>query len=516
MAQRIAIRRDTAANWALANPVLIDGEPGYDETNRWLKIGNGTTPWNSLPNQVGALDPDLDGHMASIISEVVSNDSQAAFDARYGVVFNVKRFGALGNGTTDDTAAIASCYAAARAFGTNAKVVFPSATYRVSAPFAAIDPTGTATDLYGSIIKPVNGVAAFNIFQATGGCIIRGGTLDLNKAATTGTPSTTVGVGIYVYNAAGFTGVLIEDMQIINAYGPGINLSTGSAATDAINSPSVISRINNVTFNNTRFGTYVYYCSDVKITKCHAVNTTADSYWDFMSARNTVHDCTAIGSVGHGVVTQYSEGFTASVCRVYSSGNHGIVVGGGDVPALAPAIHFTVIGCTVRNAAVHGITVDTTRAAALTTVVPTHGTITGNIVYGSGQHGIYLQNAQYGTCTGNDLHNNATSAIGLNSGDWTITGNTMVNNGSAIGHYGIDAAHGNNDTTGNKRIGNVDYFQSQSAFVNTVVERTGAGSPEGVVAAPVGSTYHNTSGGASTSLYVKTSGGITNTGWTAK
>lgn len=43
----------------------------------------------------------------------------------------------------------------------------------------------------------------------------------------------------------------------------------------------------------------------------------------------------------------------------------------------------------------------------------------------------------------------------------------------------------------------------------------GVGSPEGVVTAPVGSLYSNTSGGASTTLYVKTSG-TGNTGWTAK
>jgi hypothetical protein len=44
---------------------------------------------------------------------------------------------------------------------------------------------------------------------------------------------------------------------------------------------------------------------------------------------------------------------------------------------------------------------------------------------------------------------------------------------------------------------------------------TGSGSPEGVVSAPIGSLYTNTAGGASTTLYVKTSG-TGATGWTAK
>ena len=50
---------------------------------------------------------------------------------------------------------------------------------------------------------------------------------------------------------------------------------------------------------------------------------------------------------------------------------------------------------------------------------------------------------------------------------------------------------------------------------NGIVWKTGVGSPEGVVTAPVGSLYSNTSGGTSTTLYVKTSG-TSNTGWTAK
>lgn len=43
----------------------------------------------------------------------------------------------------------------------------------------------------------------------------------------------------------------------------------------------------------------------------------------------------------------------------------------------------------------------------------------------------------------------------------------------------------------------------------------GVGSPEGVLTAPPGSLYSNTSGGAGTTLYVKESG-TGNTGWVAK
>lgn len=41
-------RRDTAANWTSTNPILAAGELGFDTTNKVLKIGDGTTAWNSL------------------------------------------------------------------------------------------------------------------------------------------------------------------------------------------------------------------------------------------------------------------------------------------------------------------------------------------------------------------------------------------------------------------------------------------------------------------------------------
>jgi hypothetical protein len=46
--------------------------------------------------------------------------------------------------------------------------------------------------------------------------------------------------------------------------------------------------------------------------------------------------------------------------------------------------------------------------------------------------------------------------------------------------------------------------------------KTGSASPESVVAAPVGSLFLRTDGSTSTTLYVKTAGAASNTGWTAK
>lgn len=42
------MRRDTATNWTAENPVLSEGEPGYDTTNALLKVGDGVAQWNDL------------------------------------------------------------------------------------------------------------------------------------------------------------------------------------------------------------------------------------------------------------------------------------------------------------------------------------------------------------------------------------------------------------------------------------------------------------------------------------
>jgi hypothetical protein len=83
-----------------------------------------------------------------------------------------------------------------------------------------------------------------------------------------------------------------------------------------------------------------------------------------------------------------------------------------------------------------------------------------------------------------------------NAGDPTISADTGI---------ARDAAAAVRITNGSTGIGSL----------NSLYTRFGAGSPEGVVTAPVGAIYSRTDGGASTTLYVKESG-AGNTGWIAK
>jgi hypothetical protein len=54
MGAQIQFRRGKAAFWDSENPILRDGEPGYEKDTRKLKIGDGVTHWRELPYLVGA------------------------------------------------------------------------------------------------------------------------------------------------------------------------------------------------------------------------------------------------------------------------------------------------------------------------------------------------------------------------------------------------------------------------------------------------------------------------------
>ena len=48
MPSKILFRRDTAANWASANPILALGEMGIVTDTRTFKVGDGVNQWNDL------------------------------------------------------------------------------------------------------------------------------------------------------------------------------------------------------------------------------------------------------------------------------------------------------------------------------------------------------------------------------------------------------------------------------------------------------------------------------------
>ena len=55
--KKILLRRDTATNWSLINPILEQGEIGIEIDTNSVKIGNGISNWNALGYFTGNTGP---------------------------------------------------------------------------------------------------------------------------------------------------------------------------------------------------------------------------------------------------------------------------------------------------------------------------------------------------------------------------------------------------------------------------------------------------------------------------
>jgi hypothetical protein len=72
----VRVRRDNASTWTAANPILKIGEAGYELDTKRLKIGNGSSSWNTLEYIVA----DAGAHnqsIATIIGLQASLDSKS-------------------------------------------------------------------------------------------------------------------------------------------------------------------------------------------------------------------------------------------------------------------------------------------------------------------------------------------------------------------------------------------------------------------------------------------------------
>jgi len=72
MADMIQIRRDTAANWTAANPILAQGELGAETNTSKIKIGNGSSTWSALSYLI-----DAGGYLTESSSNTLTNKTIA-------------------------------------------------------------------------------------------------------------------------------------------------------------------------------------------------------------------------------------------------------------------------------------------------------------------------------------------------------------------------------------------------------------------------------------------------------
>jgi len=347
--------------------------------------------------------------------------------------FDVRRFGAVCDGATDDTAAVIAAYSAANGTGI---VTFPPGT--TTCVQGNINPAGAPTWGLGATVKFLNGITPTHaMFTPAGACSFYGLTFDLNSANTTNPANLNQGAAIYAVNSAGWSGTIrISRCTVMNGWQCGIAFYT-TGQTNALNvSASAFAVTDCEIFGNGKIGVYLNEVSDGVVSNNFIHNNGTSGIYENVSLRNRFTSNSCVANTSDGIVSVYSYGTLVTGNNCTDNGNSGIVIGGGST-TVAAGTHFTITGNTCRNnghtVPGHGIDIDTTLTGGPTTPVPAYGSISGNTCDSNVDHGIYVNNSQYVSVTGNVCNSNGLDGIILTAQNASVSGNILTGNTNGLG-----------------------------------------------------------------------------------
>ena len=192
---QMAQRKDTAANWTAANPILLSGEIGYETDTKKFKIGDGTTNWNSLAYLP---IPDGSGNLTITGNLEIGNTGSLTFEGSTADGFETTL--AVTNPTADRTITLPDQSGTVLVSG-NASIVDAdiSATAEIAVSKLAdgtarqllqTDAAGTGVEWASNIDIPgtldVTGAATFDAAVTVTGDLTVAGNLQTGVSATTG------------------------------------------------------------------------------------------------------------------------------------------------------------------------------------------------------------------------------------------------------------------------------------------------------------------------------------------
>ena len=570
-----------------ANPVILDSR---GEANVWL----GTSLYklkltNSVDAEIWTVD-NVSGQ-ASLSSLAASSGSSLVGTIAVGTgavtrtvqsklndYVSVKDFGAIGNGTTDDTASIQACIDALSVSGRGGVVYLPPGQYKVTSNLNITWPNATTeTSLARVVLRGAgsgltfildyrtsvgsNGCITYD-FSASGGAsnhylkTITGGfsLIKSINATSFSLPSTIIpgtGTGLYlnmvpsgVYediqimgystclNAVDCLGGEFRNM-VISQCDIGINM-----AVSTFSSPNAVV-MDHVTVNISNSWGVKVYGGAVSMYGCSfsfngpsgagAPNGAVYQQLDSLHKAITIDGCWFETNFGAADVYIYGAAATGSVaaasitnCQFVRAANYASGSTNDIAVNLSSGTNcdLVVMNCGFMRAPV-------AVPNASTKYISVIGAAAANCrmsLIGNN----YQSTTESPLVSGTDASAILTSLVLQETGgSQTIrlkpvasTAWLDINNGAA---YAVPGSGGGlaPPATDTQYLG-LPSFRWLRAYLNQinlgpseVIVTSGSGSPEGVVTAGVGSLYTNTGGSTSTTLYVKTSGSG-NTGWTAK
>lgn len=355
--------------------------------------------------------------------------------ARFGEVYNVKDYGAVGNGSTDDTVAIQAALNAVPITG--GVVYFPPSAgtsfYRFTA--ALVIKSYTTIFGYGAKLKNI-GTGVFAGLTAVGtealyktSISIYGVEVDLN------------GTALLDVNAIGILGTFcnefrVEDCIVRNAWGQGIALGGGGARCWFNRNTIFGSWGDNIHIGDPNFGNII---KDWWITNnaCYGANDGGIAGGIASATRGVIADNIIDGAGGPGIDLSGANNVTVSGNRVYNYLQHGIRLNtyGGD------NFNVEVSGNTVGQSA-NGfscITLFQPNIATSTGVISIHDNFLTQVsaaaftgcIYVSGANNVVIKNNELaGATTGIILDGVVTTSPNTNV---FISGNRFKGNTVAVG-----------------------------------------------------------------------------------
>lgn len=292
------------------------------------------------------------------------------FQDKGGEVFSVKAYGAAGDGTTDDTAAIGAAYQAAAAV--NGTVYFPCGTYRITAAIADSSPVNwQGADRSCVTIQPPAG-SAFDVFDVTSSNVsFKNLTIDANGSSATsygvlmtGAPLdhitfdhvTVENAGSWCATWGNSTASAVSDLLVTNSTFTGC----GGPSFGGITTGSVSA--SNMQFSNDVFGDTAYprtlLTAQAHVALYIANNTSTGSFSNIV-IDNCIIEYPILGTSG--ATQQESDGV--------------VLIGGGN------SADGTLSNFTLSNNLIYGTSgVAPTSSHAVELVGADYGTVSNNVI----------------------------------------------------------------------------------------------------------------------------------------
>lgn len=352
MAQRIQQRRDIAANWTSVNPVLATGEIGFEIDTYRIKIGDGSTPWNSLDYYISDVAISANGGNHTGSNFVFSNSNNVSFG--------------MNNGTITATASFSgSNYVFSNSngitFGTNGSIVTasfsspPSATSLVysnsnNVTFGTNGSTLTASASFNQTVQTqgsvlINGSSGSIVFSNSNGI-----TFGANASIITASYTVPTVTNSSLTISAGTRSETASNMVFSNANGVSFGLTgntvTATVATNYLTTQTnfVLSNSNNVSFgtNESTVTATATFSQSNQSVGLYAVGNSTENSSTTLDARTI--SLNAIGGISAGYSNGSVQLSAPSTSSLSGTGAVSISVNGSTISIGAPTQTVQSIG----------------------------------------------------------------------------------------------------------------------------------------------------------------------------